>query len=163
MGRVIRFAPDGWGVSGLGPYSDSRRFEATDAAVESARRFVADVLGTGRAEAGVVALLVSELATNVVRHAQTSFVVAVSVSSNVRVEVTDGSPLQPVLAVTPGSATESGLGLVLVNTLAVAWGYYPSAEGKTVWFETSLNHRRRKGSRPRSTPRAGNETRPASI
>lgn len=114
----------------------SRRFQPTSRAVTSARQFVEDALGSDRGDGGVIALLVSELASNAVRHAQTSFVVTISGDSNTRVEVTDGSPLPPRRAAGPPRQDGGGHGLVLVDRLAAAWGYYPSGVGKTVWVET---------------------------
>jgi anti-sigma regulatory factor (Ser/Thr protein kinase) len=114
----------------------TREFPPTSVAVGAARRFVLDTLGPDRAERPVVALLVSELATNAVRHARTSFVVAVSVDDKVHAEISDRSPLPPRLAAAPDPLHPGGRGLVLVDELAVAWGYQLTAEGKTVWFET---------------------------
>jgi anti-sigma regulatory factor (Ser/Thr protein kinase) len=116
--------------------SASRRFEPTSGAVSAARQFVVDLLGPNRVDRGELALLVSELASNAVRHARTSFVVAVRDDTTTRVEVTDGSPLPPRVATGP-RPDGGGHGLVLVDRLAPAWGYYPSGEGKTVWFETN--------------------------
>jgi len=114
----------------------TREFEPASMEVGAARRFVLDVLGPERANRDVAALLVSELAANAVRHAQTSFVVAISVHANVYGEVRDGSPRPPRLAAAPDPCGEGGRGLVMVNRLADAWGYQPTAEGKTVWFKT---------------------------
>ena len=119
--------------------SASRRFEPTSRSVTSARRFVEGALGPDRGDHGVLALLVSELASNAVRHAQTQFVVKVSVDSNTRVEVTDGSPLPPRPAARASRRDGGGHGLVLVDRLAAAWGYYPAGAGKTVWVETGPN------------------------
>lgn len=115
--------------------SASRRFEPSSKAVAAARQFVLGLLDPHRVDSGEVALLVSELASNAVRHARTSFVVAVLNGTTTRVEVTDGSPLPPRVEEGPRQ-DGGGHGLVLVDRLAPAWGYYWSGEGKTVWFET---------------------------
>jgi anti-sigma regulatory factor (Ser/Thr protein kinase) len=124
-----------------GPRSppSTREFPPTSLAVRAARRFVLDTLGPDRTERHVVALLVSELATNAVRHARTSFVVAVSIDAKVHAEIRDRSPLPPRLAAAPDPLAPGGRGLVLVDELAVAWGYQLTPEGKTVWFETGMN------------------------
>jgi anti-sigma regulatory factor (Ser/Thr protein kinase) len=100
-----------------------------------------DVLDPDVDEATAVELLVSELATNAVRHARTSFEVAIWVGSKTRVEVSDGSPVPPRRSVGPGSGDEGGRGLILVDRLALAWGFHLTGHGKTVWFEASLSHR----------------------
>ena len=98
------------------------------------------MLGPDRPDCDVVAVVVSELVTNSVCHAQTDFVVAISVGASVYVEVRDGSWLPPRRTPTPDPGGETGRGLVLVNALADAWGYQLTAEGKTVWFETGGNY-----------------------
>jgi anti-sigma regulatory factor (Ser/Thr protein kinase) len=110
------------------------------------------------ADRDVAALLVSELATNAVCHAQTSFVVVISVLENVHVEVRDGSTLPPQLRAKDPRA-EAGRGLALVNELALAWGYQPTAEGKTVWFETGVNHFQPNPDAPPPTPRGARSAR----
>jgi anti-sigma regulatory factor (Ser/Thr protein kinase) len=107
--------------------------------VEQARRFVLGVLGTGRAEREVIELLVSELATNAVSHAQTSFEVSVSVGDVTHVEISDGSPLAPRLLPVTDEGDEGGRGLRFVSDLALAWGVRRTPTGKTVWFEAGRN------------------------
>ena len=85
-----------------------------------------------------VEVLVSELATNAVRHARTVFTVAASWDGQtLRVEVSDASPLapRPQLAVHPDG--EGGRGLLLVDAIASSWGVDLNPEGKTVWFTIS--------------------------
>ena len=52
--------------------------------------------------------------------------------SRLRVEVDDHSPAAPVVKPKDVEAV-TGRGMFLVDTLAVAWGCTPNAEGKTVW------------------------------
>jgi len=84
----------------------------------------------------LAALLVSELTTNVIRHAHTPFSLCADRSpSGVRVEVADDSPSPPVV-LHPGSSDESGRGVLLVSKLADSWGIDQTpGDGKTVWFE----------------------------
>jgi anti-sigma regulatory factor (Ser/Thr protein kinase) len=85
-----------------------------------------------------VRLLVSELVTNSVQHAQVSaedsIVLAVQFSENtVRCEVRDGGPGFEPPATPPPNDADAGWGLFLVEQLAEAWGV--GAGGKDVWFE----------------------------
>jgi two-component sensor histidine kinase len=84
------------------------------------------------------ALLVSELATNSVRHAATAFTVSVAIgTTHIRISVTDHDPTIP----SPQTASVravSGRGLALVARLAVEWGIEPMGDGKRVWFVLAL-------------------------
>ncbi|MGC9535393.1 ATP-binding protein [Streptomyces sp. UG1] len=83
-------------------------------------------------------LLVSELATNVVRHGpllEREFEVAVTAlaDGSCLIEVSDEGRLEPRLRVV-GEWEEAGRGLRLVETLAAAWGVWSRGRhGKTVW------------------------------
>ena len=83
-------------------------------------------------------LLVSELATNAVRHGAAP--ISVQLLSNgdgaVRVEVHDAGTGVPV-PTTPEAADAGGRGLLIVAALASRWGVTPSASGpgKATWFE----------------------------
>ena len=81
-----------------------------------------------------VRLVVSELATNAVAHAQTPFVVTLaSENESVRLAIQDGSPSPPVLS-TPDVMDMGGRGLMLVELLSQAWGTSTDAHGfKSVW------------------------------
>ena len=116
-------------------------FPAWPMSVPVARSFVTDLLGQhppGLCE--TAGLLVSELATNVVRHTDaTSFVVDVQDLADdgvLRVGVTDTGTALPVLR-TPGPTAERGRGIQLVSVLADRWGAGRVRGGreKTVWFE----------------------------
>ena len=89
----------------------------------------------------VAALLLSELATNAVRHAGSPAGREMSIRLSVdgkrlRVEVSDASerPLRPAQA---SACDETGRGLSIVTALADDWGTHPRScgIGKTVWFE----------------------------
>ena len=107
----------------------------------AARRYVTDLLGdVPPALCQVAAVLVSELATNAVRHANTlEFAVEVRFTPAeglLWVGVSDTGAGQPVPR-TPLITAEHGRGLQLVATLADRWGAHRRrATGeKTVWFE----------------------------
>jgi anti-sigma regulatory factor (Ser/Thr protein kinase) len=103
--------------------------------VAVARRFVVDSLGGTAAELDDCELMVSELATNAVRHGRSMFRVGVyRLDGPIRVEVSDYNSRLPVKAgVSPDA--QSGRGLQIVDALSSRWGVRPEAEGKTVWFE----------------------------
>ena len=52
-----------------------------------------------------------------------------------RVEVRDDTPRKPRLRVPIADDGTNGRGLVLVQSLADAWGVLPHGVGKSVWFE----------------------------
>lgn len=78
-------------------------------------------------------LLVSELATNVVKHAKTSFTVSVAVAGRVRVEVSDGKA-DLGEAVATDLTSDGGRGLRIVQALAEGWGIDTGPSGKIAWF-----------------------------
>ncbi len=82
-----------------------------------------------------VALVVTELVVNAIRHAGTEVVVRIApIADGVRLEVCDGStrPLRPrESAVTD----EGGRGLLLVDALSHRYGVEAEAKGKRVWAE----------------------------
>ena len=98
---------------------------------------IADVLPGGRARD--VRLLVSELVTNAVRHANLDagdqiLLVIELVDNQLRVEVHDpGGGFVPT-SPSPDPARPSGWGLYLVAELADRWGV-ESTERTLVWFE----------------------------
>ncbi|MEA3018761.1 MAG: hypothetical protein QOI47_285 [Actinomycetota bacterium] len=109
-----------------------------------ARRFVDQVLSRWHCDALLddVQLLVSELVTNAVVHAGSEVEVAVRLLTDaVRIEVVDRSPAVQLRPKRPSEDDESGRGLLLVETMASAWGVEPIEGGKSVWFEVPrLDH-----------------------
>ena len=84
--------------------------------------------------ADVAELLVSELATNALRHSAGRFRLTLWAAHGVlRCEVSDGGRREP--RVCEAGAAESGRGMFLVEALALRWGCHPEGPGKTVWFE----------------------------
>jgi anti-sigma regulatory factor (Ser/Thr protein kinase) len=119
----------------------SRTFPAWPTSVPVARSYVTDLLDrVPPAICQTAGLLVSELATNVVRHTDAAeFVVEVEDLPDdglLRVGVTDTGRDLPVLR-TPGPTSERGRGIQLVSVLADRWGARRVRDGgrKTVWFE----------------------------
>ncbi|MGH3262189.1 MAG: ATP-binding protein, partial [Trebonia sp.] len=104
--------------------------------VHAARRFTTETLAKADGRTlEAVELMVSELATNCIRHEHASFHIAIlSAPNEIRVEVTDGGSGAPRMR-SPGPDEPSGRGLQIVNMLSDRWGVEPeSPAGKTVWF-----------------------------
>lgn len=107
----------------------------TAASVGEARRFVCRTLAGWEASnfEWPATCLVSELATNAVLHAGTTFSVALTLDEDrLRLEVKDGSPARPVMRHYGDDAT-TGRGLRLVVQLSEQWGVDPQTTSKTVW------------------------------
>ncbi|MCR6481950.1 ATP-binding protein [Amycolatopsis sp. OK19-0408] len=80
-------------------------------------------------------LVVTELATNALRHGGGRPVLRLSVGAgHVRVEVFDDDPAPPVRR-PPGA--DGGWGLALVERLSLAWGTERHGTGKVVWCALS--------------------------
>jgi anti-sigma regulatory factor (Ser/Thr protein kinase) len=115
----------------------ARTFACATTSVAEARSFaVAVVSGLGQVPSvDVLELLVSELAANCVRHAQTGFRVEVGpVPDGIRVEVTDQGGGSPQMR-DPPPTVASGRGLRIIDALAEEWGIDEGGPGTTrVWF-----------------------------
>lgn len=99
----------------------------------AARRFVQSQIGDP-SQAATAALLVSELATNVVRHARSELTVEIIDGATLRVEVHDrGGPLPDPMPMQADA--NGGRGLHIVAAFARTWGSATTASGKVVWFE----------------------------
>ncbi|MET9533874.1 ATP-binding protein [Streptomyces sp. NPDC006649] len=87
-----------------------------------------------------VQLVVTELATNVIKHVGpgvAATLVLESADGRLRVELHDTSDVVPALA-DPQCGDECGRGLHLLAALAVDWGTAVTATGKTVWCVLAL-------------------------
>ncbi|MGA5042172.1 SpoIIE family protein phosphatase [Streptomyces capoamus] len=83
-------------------------------------------------------LLVSEVVTNAVRHAEGDLVELRIVRTDALLfEVTDDEPALPAM-LNAGPEDESGRGLRVVSRLAREWGASATGHRKTVWFEQSI-------------------------
>jgi anti-sigma regulatory factor (Ser/Thr protein kinase) len=117
-------------------------FEDETSSPAAARRFVRELLVSwGLPDlTETVELLVSEVVTNVVRHARTDGSIVVTRSpSGVRVEVSDSAGGEPT-PLSPEPRQPSGRGLAIVDAMATRWGVAtaPDGSGKAVWFEVDL-------------------------
>ncbi|WP_030382757.1 MULTISPECIES: ATP-binding protein [unclassified Streptomyces] len=146
-------APEGGRPPGALPYEGVWRFTApaVDASVPQARRAVRDLLTRQRVPAAEdvvdgLLLIVSELATNAVRHAAVlspMLAVEVAVGADwVRVSVEDEHPYRPTALETDHGRT-GGRGLLLVREIAREAGgvcdmAHTASGGKVIWATLPL-------------------------
>jgi hypothetical protein len=111
---------------------------ADPAELRTARRFVDDTLTDWGLESigDDARLITSELSANAMLHARTDFRVTLQCAGqgHLRIEVRDGQARMSSPAAPHHGAT-SGRGLLLVGTLATAWGTQALSDGKVVWVE----------------------------
>jgi len=112
---------------------------ASERAPFAARRVVSTLLVTwGCADQVELAeLVISELVSNAVRYAAAHGPVEVELLAGpdvIRLSVADGSPERPTLREDP-VGERRGLGLNLVEQVAVRWGVEDYLLGKRVWLE----------------------------
>lgn len=117
-------------------------FEAASAEVRLLRRAAAKQLSRWgmHAAADEAELLVTELATNVVKHVgegTSATLIIERMGERLRLEVHDKSQRVPSLK-TVDCDEECGRGLHLLSALAVDWGTILTAVGKAVWCEISI-------------------------
>ena len=118
---------------------EARQFDNEPSSVTAARHFAVSVLSDVQSEAVErVQLMVSELATNAVRHTPHGFEVKIiGQGQELRVEVSDRGAADPKLR-SPRPTDPHGRGLRIVETLADDWGFERRRLGKTVWFTLRL-------------------------
>jgi anti-sigma regulatory factor (Ser/Thr protein kinase) len=117
----------------------TRSFSSDPESVGAARRFATETLNQiHRDLLDAIELMVSELATNCVRHANSAFDLSIMRRrGEVRVEVTDRAEGIPMMR-SPAPDEPTGRGLQIVNLLSEHWGIERRATaGKTVWFSVS--------------------------
>jgi Histidine kinase-like ATPase domain len=150
----------------------------TPNAVAWARRHTVDILSRWQVPPDLVEtarLLVSELTTNAIRHAEpadepAAFSPLTPVgtvglmlwldSARLVLQVQDHDPRPPVVK-SVGEDAENGRGLFLVDGLSSRWGYYYPTPGlKAVWAE--LSRMQGPGRHPPERPR-GDEANPPTV
>lgn len=107
-----------------------------------ARRAVGEVPGIDDEVVGDLRLLVTELVTNSVRHADGGngdrLILRIYPGATVRVEVWDAGPgFAPSSPGRPTASATSGWGLFLVDCLSARWGVEVT-RGTCVWAEIDL-------------------------
>jgi anti-sigma regulatory factor (Ser/Thr protein kinase) len=124
------------------------RFAGEASDVRTARRFVTEAFESlGLVDAAHhAALATSELASNAVTHAASSFAIrVVDRDTRVTVEVHDQSSVLP-RSRQPTVDEPTGRGLRIVGECSQRWGVTPVAgDGKIVWFEIEHGPGRRDG------------------
>ncbi|MEU0171815.1 SpoIIE family protein phosphatase [Streptomyces massasporeus] len=112
---------------------------ADPAAVAQTRKDVVEQLERwGLSDAVFVTeLVVSELVTNAIRHAEPPVQLRLIHDSTLICEVSDGGNTAPHLR-RARTYDEGGRGLLLVAQLTERWGTRQSAAGKTIWAEQTL-------------------------
>jgi MEDS: MEthanogen/methylotroph, DcmR Sensory domain/Histidine kinase-like ATPase domain len=106
-------------------------------ALRAVRCFVKDALTAwGKPAAiGDASLVVSELATNAIVHANSPFRVSMTATdTGVKIAVDDLSPHPPILCA-PEAAPTGGRGVMLVAALSSRWGVELGPHGKRIWSE----------------------------
>jgi phosphoserine phosphatase RsbU/P len=132
-----RIAPD-WSSESVEHYSE--QFPEEPDSVARARHWAADVLAQCELSRLIdtACLLISELATNALRHARSPYEVTIEVDDvQVLVEVMDHSPELPSKAV-PARSEFGGKGLLFLDSLASSWGTRLVPDGKIVFFALEL-------------------------
>ncbi|MEV7201327.1 ATP-binding protein [Streptomyces griseoluteus] len=118
-------------------------FPPEPGAVRGARAAVRGQLGRWHLDslADLTALLVSELVTNSLRHADgpigLRLVRPAGLGGALLVEVSDQVPDLPRERIARPE-DESGRGVALVAGSSARWGTRPGGSGKTVWFELAI-------------------------
>ena len=135
--------PHTWPWAGESSRARQLTLAATARAVGLARQATHEALASWRVAhvAETAALLVSELVTNAVRHAQTDGSAVVlrleTAGSWLWIEVHDADPQVPQPR-TPDRLEGSGFGFVLIEALADNWGVRAATIGKAVWAELDM-------------------------
>jgi anti-sigma regulatory factor (Ser/Thr protein kinase) len=105
-----------------------------DARAQAARQLAA----WGLEEASCTTeLIVSELVTNAIRHAEPPIQLRMILDRALSCEVSDGSSTTPHL-LCPDCYDEGGRGLLIVAQLTERWGTRHTPTGKTIWAQQSL-------------------------
>jgi anti-anti-sigma regulatory factor len=127
------------------PLRVQERLEPTVHAPRAARELVSGACQDwGLPDSAIAAeVIASELVTNAVRHAGTSIELRVTLADQqLRVSVRDGVD-RPARMQTPAESDDHGRGLLIVDTVASAWGNVPVGDGKVVWASMRIPPNRR--------------------
>lgn len=116
--------------------TNTRSFPHEPESVPAARRFAMSVLsGSSPETLEAVELMVSELATNCIRHTNSGFELTITRrGQNIEVQASDRAGGTPTMR-SPKPTDPSGRGLKIIDMLSARWGVRSDgAYGKTVWF-----------------------------
>jgi anti-sigma regulatory factor (Ser/Thr protein kinase) len=94
----------------------------------------ANDLSTDLVDSGL--LVISELVTNALLHAETPVLVwAEYDAGHLTLAAVDGSSTLPVLSPFPDGHREGGRGMAIVDELGATWGLIRTALGKIIWVD----------------------------
>ena len=116
--------------------TNTRTFPHEPQSVPAARRFATSVLRDAAPDIlEAIELMVSELATNCIRHTDSGFdLTIIRAGQDIRVEARDQAGGTPTMG-SPAPTDPSGRGLKIIDLLSARWGVRSdSPNGKTVWF-----------------------------
>jgi anti-sigma regulatory factor (Ser/Thr protein kinase) len=119
----------------------THQFPSEPESVTAARHYVGQALtGCPSHLVDAAQLMVSELATNSIRHARTGFTLTIEQTRHrVLIEVSDTGPGNPAVR-SPAVTEPTGRGLRIVQIFSDDWGVRsnPGQPGKTVWFSLNI-------------------------
>jgi two-component sensor histidine kinase len=113
----------------------AQAFPRSESSVALARRYTSQTLGD-IADLDAALLVVSELTSNAVKYgAGEYFGLAFRIDAQIRIDVSDDSPVLPATDESgpPPPDHPRGRGLLIVAALSAEWGTTRTATGKTVW------------------------------
>jgi anti-sigma regulatory factor (Ser/Thr protein kinase) len=117
----------------------SQLFDADPASAAIVRRYVRESLDSLCLGSDEAVLLANELATNAILHAQSEFVVEVSVRERTcRIGVVDHDQRRPDKIEEVDHDATRGRGLALVQALSTSWGVEDRENGKAVWCDVTV-------------------------
>jgi anti-anti-sigma regulatory factor len=116
------------------------RLPPTAESVPAARRLVTAVCERWDLPGvtGSAAIVITELAANVVRHARTGMELVITRGARqLHLAVRDGDSQRPHLVGPAGEEEPGGRGLLLVEAVSTSWGYTLLPDGKVTWASLS--------------------------
>ncbi|MGP4048373.1 SpoIIE family protein phosphatase [Streptomyces sp. 2A115] len=109
------------------------------AVAETRKNAIGQLEAWGLTDAAFVTeLIVSELVTNAIRHAEPPIQLRLIHDRSLICEVSDASSTAPHMR-RARTYDEGGRGLLLVAHLTQRWGTRPTAKGKTIWAEQNID------------------------
>jgi anti-sigma regulatory factor (Ser/Thr protein kinase) len=119
---------------------DTITLPGVERSVANGRRFVRETLGSRHPALDMVALGVSELATNAIMHTPSGdggqITIGLTATGRVvRAEVTNDGTMADKPHIRRDTEAEHGRGILIIDALADAWGIIQNGGSTTVWAE----------------------------
>jgi anti-sigma regulatory factor (Ser/Thr protein kinase) len=119
---------------------DTITLPGVERSVAGGRRFVRETLGSRHPALDMVALGVSELATNAIMHTSSGdgghlTIGILARGHGVRAEVTNDGTMATKPRVRRDAESENGRGILIIEALADSWGVIEHSGTTTVWVE----------------------------